>query len=173
MRRAHREIQDPDAIRALIDACHTVRIGCADEEGPYIVPMSFGYDWDEETWQRMHEGSAGHPIPLKLYLHSATEGRKVRCFDSEPLVAIEMDRELGVITGPYACAYSYSYQSLVGKGHIRRVEDEAGKSVALARLMEHMAPGAPTSFPPEAVARVRIWRIDVDELSGKERYPKK
>lgn len=173
MRRVHREISDPDAIRTLIDACHTVRIGTADDHGPFVVPMSFGYVWDERAWQKMRDGSTEHPVPLRLYLHSATDGRKARCFAASPRVAIEMDRELGVITGSYACAYSYSYQSLMGAGTIVPIEDEAAKAEALAHLMEHMAPGAPTTFPPEAISRVACWRIDVDELSGKERYPKK
>ena len=138
MRRVHHEIQDPDAIRTLIDA-----------------------------WQKMREGSAEHPVPLRLYLHSAADGRKARCFASSPRVAIEMDRELGVIAGSYAC----SYQSIMGAGTIVPVENADAKAEALARLMEHMAPGAPVSFPPEAVSRVAVWRIDVDELSGKERYP--
>ena len=42
MRRVHHEIQDPDAIRTLIDACQTVRIGATDGNGPFVVPMSFG-----------------------------------------------------------------------------------------------------------------------------------
>lgn len=172
MRRVHREIQDPDAIRALIDACQTVRIGATDGHGPFVVPMSFGYTWDEEGWQKMRDGSAGHPVPLRLYLHSATDGRKTYCFAASPRVAIEMDRELGVIADSYACSYSYSYQSIMGAGAIVPVENGDAKAEALARLMEHMAPGAPVSFPPEAVSRVAIWRIDVDELSGKERYPK-
>lgn len=172
MRRVHREIQGPDAIHALIDACQTVRIGTADGNGPFVVPMSFGYVWDEEGWQKMREGSTEHPVPLRLYLHSAAGGRKARCFASSPRVAIEMDRELGVIAGSYACSYSFSYQSIMGAGTIVPVEDGDAKAEALARLMEHMAPGTPVSFPPEAVSRVAIWRIDVDELSGKERYPK-
>ena len=172
MRRVHREISDPDAIRTLIDACQTVRIGATDDHGPFVVPMSFGYVWDKEAWQKMHEGSAEHPVPLRLYLHSATDGRKARCFASSPRVAIEMDRELGVIAGSYACSYSYSYQSIMGAGTIVPVESADAKAEALARLMEHMAPEAPVSFPPEAVSRVAVWRIDVDELSGKERYPK-
>lgn len=172
MRRVHREIQGPDAIHALIDACQTVRIGTADGNGPFVVPMSFGYVWDEEGWQKMREGSTEHPVPLRLYLHSAADGRKAHCFASSPRVAIEMDRELGVIAGSYACSYSFSYQSIMGAGTIVPVEDGNAKAEALARLMEHMAPGTPVSFPPEAVSRVAIWRIDVDELSGKERYPK-
>lgn len=113
MRRAHREISDPDAIRTLIDACQTVRIDVTDDHGPFVVPMSFGYTWDEEGWQKMRDGSADHPVPLRLYLHSAADGRKTHCFAASPRVAIEMDCELGVIAGSYACAYSYSYQSLI------------------------------------------------------------
>ena len=46
MRRAKREVTDADALRAIVDACRTVRLGLVDAEGMFIVPMNFGYDWD-------------------------------------------------------------------------------------------------------------------------------
>lgn len=46
MRRAKREVNDADALRSIVGACRTVRLGLMDAEGMFIVPMSFGYDWD-------------------------------------------------------------------------------------------------------------------------------
>lgn len=82
--------------------------GPLDEEGMFIVPMSFGYDWADPE-------SPGNNAPtprLALWVHSAPEGRKAELFNREPRVAIEMDIEDGVIEGPYACAYSYAYRSI-------------------------------------------------------------
>ena len=56
MRRVHREIQDPDAIHALIDACQTVRIGATDDHGPFVVPMSFG---TQHNYHRIAHKSTG------------------------------------------------------------------------------------------------------------------
>lgn len=161
MRRANRQITDPAEVRALIERCHTVRVGAVDEDGVFVVPLNFGYEW-----------VGGR---LVLYLHSASEGRKAEAFSRGPRVAIEMDVELGVITGGYACAYSFSHQSIMGSGLISPVANVDEKRRALELIMRHMAPDAPRdssgkfSFSDEAVERVAIFRIDVDELAAKQR----
>ena len=161
MRRANRQITDPAEVRALIERCHTVRVGAVDEDGVFVVPLNFGYEW-----------VGGR---LVLYLHSASEGRKAEAFSRGSRVAIEMDVELGVITGGYACAYSFSYQSIMGSGLISPVANVDEKRRALELIMRHMAPDAPRnssgkfSFSDEAVERVAIFRIDVDELAAKQR----
>lgn len=105
MRQASRQVRNVDQLHAIVEACHTVRIGAFDEEGMFIVPMSFGYDWaDPES-----PGNAAPTPRLALWVHSAAEGRKADLFNREPRVAIEMDIEDGVIDSPYACAYSYAY----------------------------------------------------------------
>ena len=164
MRLAKREICDAGAIKQIISECATVRIGAVDDEGVFIVPMSFGFDFFEDA--------SGKPR-LTLWVHGAGQGRKARCFAASPRVAVEMDREDGVICGSYSCAYSYAYRSIMGSGIISQVEDRKDKEAALARIMEHMAPQEEASFAPEAVERCCIWRIDVDHLTAKQRAAKK
>ena len=61
----------------------------------------------------------------------------------------------------------------MGSGIVFPVEDPAEKERALHLIMEHAAPDMPApAFTPEAVARVAIFRIDVGEMSAKERAPK-
>lgn len=164
MRRAKREISDPNRLRAIIDACQTVRIGAIDAEGMFIVPLSFGYDWELDA------DAAAH---LTLWLHSAEEGRKADAFnagsDAGAPVALEMDCEDGVITGDYSCAYSFAYRSIMGTGRVHPVHDPRKKLHGLDRIMAHMAPGAPAAFSDEAVARVAVWRVDVERFTGKQR----
>ncbi len=164
MRLAKREIRDPEAIRQVVDACKTVRIGTMDEEGVFIVPMSFGYDCRTD---------ANGALQLTLWLHSAGEGRKARAFAANSSVAVEMDIEDGVICGSYSCSYSYAYRSVMGSGTIVEIEGDDAKAAGLARIMEHMAPGASVDFTAEALARCSVWRVDVEHLTCKQRAPKK
>lgn len=163
MRLAKREISDPDAIKDIIEQCHTVRIGIVDEHGVFIVPMSFGYSFDTRS-----DGETS----LTLWLHSASEGRKARCFDACPEVAFEMDIEDGVIQGSYSCSYSLAYRSVMGSGVIHKVEDSDAKAAGLAHIMEHMAPGAGSEFSNEALERCSVWRIDASWVSAKQRTAK-
>lgn len=166
MRLAKREVTDHEELRAIVDACRTVRIGARDAEGMFIVPMSFGYEWEERD----------NEPHLTLWLHSAAEGRKAAAFsaqgDAGEEVAIEMDCEDGVITGPYACSYSFAYRSIMGVGRIYPVESGEDKVFGLSCIMEHMAPGASQAFGPGVLDRTAIWRIEVERFTGKRRAPK-
>lgn len=56
---------------------------------------------------------------------------------------------------------------------MRAIEDPTEKERALRLIMNHAAPDMPSPvFTPDAVARVAIFRIDVDTFSAKERAPK-
>lgn len=175
MRLHKREVTDIDELKSIVEACRTVRIGAADGEGMFIVPMSFGFEWDAEDAAGRADADGGAPH-LTLWLHSAAEGRKSEAFgaagaDGVP-VAIEMDCEDGVITGPYACQYSFAFRSIMGSGCIYPVESGEDKVFGLTKIMEHLAPGAPVAFGPGIIERTSVWRIEVDRFTGKRRAPK-
>lgn len=167
MRLSKREVTDTDELLGIVEACRTVRIGAADAEGMFVVPMSFGFDWEE--------GRDGRPH-LILWLHSASEGRKAAAFnaggEAGVAVAIEMDCEDGVITGDYACSYSFAYRSIMGTGTLFPVASGEDKVYGLGRIMDHMAPYAPQAFGPGVIERTSVWRIDVDRFTGKKREAK-
>ena len=168
MRLTQRQVSDDESVRKIIDSCKVVRIGCEDDEGLFIVPMNFGYEWAEGETSRL---AAGVPR-LTLWLHCAGEGRKAEAFNRKPRVAIEMDCEDGLITGDYACAYSYAYRSIMGSGIVRPVTDAAGKRRGLDAVMRRIAPKAPITYSDEAIERVAVYHVDVDSLTAKQRAPK-
>ena len=163
MRQAGRQLRSAGQLHDVVEACQTVRIACMDEEGPFIVPMSFGYDWADPE-----EIDADEPR-LALWVHSAGAGRKADAFDREPRVAIEMDVQDGVIAGTYACAYSYAYRSIMGTGTIHRIQGTEAKRYGLTRIMQHLAPEASAGFTDQALARTNIYCIDIDHFTGKQR----
>ncbi len=168
MRLIKRQVTDADAIKDIVDSAQVLHIGAMDDDGMFIVPVSYGYEWSRD------EGGAER---LSLYLHSAQEGRKAEAFCADGTdgvrVAIELEEDRGNITGTFACAYSRSYRSVMGSGIVRAIEDPTEKERALRLIMNHAAPDMPSPvFTPDAVARVAIFRIDVDEMSAKERAPK-
>lgn len=163
MRQAGRQLRSAGQLHDVVEACQTVRIACADEEGLFIVPMSFGYDWADPE-----EIDADEPR-LALWVHSAGAGRKADAFDHEPRVAIEMDVQDGVIAGTYACAYSYAYRSIMGTGTIHRIQGTEAKRYGLTRIMQHLAPEASAGFTDQALARTNIYCIDIDHFTGKQR----
>lgn len=158
MRIAKRQVNSKEALREILDACHVVRIGALDADGMFIVPTNFGYEWSD----------AGQEPRLVLYVHSAREGRKAEAFAHGGRVAVEMDLDLGIKPADAACGYSCRYRSLMGSGTVAALEDPAAKEHALSLIMAHLAPDAPRTFPPALIDRTAVFRIDLDELTGKE-----
>lgn len=159
MRLYKREVKDPQMLNKILETCDVVRIGCQDEEGLFVVPVNYGYEYD------FKQG-------LKLYLHSAAEGRKAAAFDREPTVAFEMDYETGLIRGDYSCSYSMGFCSIMGNGRIRKLQEREEKIKGLTLLMNHIAPEAEIHFRDEMLARVNIYCIEADSFTGKMREPK-
>ena len=88
MRRKDREVTEMEEIQQIFDECKVCRIGIMDENGPYIVPVNYGYVREE-----------GKVI---LYIHGAREGKKIDLIRHE------------LVEGDTACQYSYYYASIIG-----------------------------------------------------------
>lgn len=154
MRRNKREVTDTEELKQILDRCQIVRIGAMDHEGMFVVPVNFGYEWKEE---------------LRLYFHSAKEGRKADAFRENPQVALEMDCGYEVITGDYACSYSAAYESIMGNGTVSLIEDEKEKERALTLLMNHVAPGVELTFRREMLSAAAVYCLTVSCFTGKRR----
>jgi nitroimidazol reductase NimA-like FMN-containing flavoprotein (pyridoxamine 5'-phosphate oxidase superfamily) len=148
MRRSEKEITDRAEIGAIIRGAKVCRLGLCDDGEPYIVPMCFGYDGEY------------------LYFHSAVEGRKLDILRRQPRVCIEIDEMLAMVEADSACRWSMSYRSVMGLGTVEFLENLAAKRAGLAVVMAQYATGEFT-FPDQAVDRVCVFRVRVDELTGK------
>ena len=181
MRRPSLEMHDAGELRATIDACPVLRIGSNDAEGPFVVPVSFGYDW--RYGENADDSAAGDanaatpscanrgPARLTLWIHGATIGRKADAFAANPLVAVEMDVQNAIVgDGKTACSYTAKYRSIMGVGRIAVEADPARIRHGLTRIMEHTAPGAPSDrFADSAIGHMNLYRIDVERFTGKRR----
>ena len=152
MRRKDREVTDPDALRDIVEACQVCRIAMQDEEGLYIVPMNFGYEYENDR--------------LTLYVHSAREGRKVAAFRLNGRIAFEMDCDHELVEGRQACQYSYRYRSLIGNGDIVELDNPDEKKKGLLALMRRFT-DRPVQFNYKMLGVVAVFRIDVSRFSGK------
>lgn len=157
MRRYKREVQDTRQIRRLLEECQVLRIGTMDQEGMFIVPVSYGYEYEED-------GS------LRFYIHSAGEGRKVQAFRQQERVAVELDCADGLIRGDYTCQYSMAFRSLMGSGKICLLSGPE-KLRGLKLLMQHTAPESRISFSDKMVEAVHVYAIRMEEFRVKMREP--
>jgi len=149
MRRTEKEIGDRTEIDAIIRRSQVCRLGLSDEGLPYVVPLCFGYD-----------GNA-------LYFHCAQEGRKLEILRRNPRVCFEFDIVEGLIEAEQGCDWGIRYQSVIGYGTARVVEDAVDKRKALAIIMAQYSAGT-FAFPPEMVSRTAVVEIEIESLAGKQ-----
>ncbi len=149
MRRTDKEIVRREEIDAIIRGSQVCRLALAKDNEPYLVPVSFGYD-----------GAA-------IYLHTAPAGRKIDFFLANPRVCFEFERNVEIHTDPaLACKWTMRYESVIGWGRIAEVTESAAKERALNAVMRQYS-GRDWTFESAAVARVRTWRIAIDEMTAK------
>jgi uncharacterized protein len=151
MRKKDREIKDKAAIRAIMEEALVCRIGLSDNGMPYVVPMNFG----------LGENC--------VYLHCATEGRKLDILRKNDRVCFEMDLLREIKQKPVSCGCGARYESVIGFGRAVFVDDPAEKRAALDRIMEHYNAEGPFSYPDETLARTAVIRIEIESLTGKRR----
>lgn len=154
MRRKDREVPDYGKMLSIVNACDCCRIGLVDEEEAYIVPMNFGYEEKDGK--------------LILYFHGANEGRKIDLIKKQNMVSFEMDTKHELVEGKTACAYSYLYQSVMGKGKVELVQDSAEKAHGLEVVMAHYSKGSDWEFPEKMLSNMAVIKLTVEEWSCKE-----
>ena len=149
MRRKEKQITERKEIDAVIHASPVCRMAMARDNRPYLVPLSFGYD-----------GRA-------VYIHTAMEGKKIDFIKANPRVCIEFEDGVRVLPDDnQACKWSFAFQSVIGFGTIRELQDPDQKEEGLDHIMRHYADREWT-YNPKAAAKTRVWKIDLDSLHGK------
>lgn len=153
MRRKDREITDYEKMLEIVAQCDCCRIGLVDDEGAYIVPLSFGY-----------ENLNGE---LTLYFHSAGEGKKIELIKQQNRASFEMDTKHGLVEGKAACAYSYLFQSIMGKGKLELLQNYEEKCHGLELVMAHYSDKTGWTFPEKMVNSMALIKLTVTEWSCK------
>ncbi|NMB77668.1 MAG: pyridoxamine 5'-phosphate oxidase family protein [Methanomicrobiales archaeon] len=150
MRRKDREISDLGEIDTVLRKARVCRIALADGNGPYIVPLCFGYE------------------PGAVYLHSAPEGKKLDMIRSDPRCCFEVDLFDSLEKGERPCAWSMNYRSVIGFGTATILSDPEDKRHGLLCIMRQYHTGI-HEFSDDEVSRVAVIRIAVTSMTAKKR----
>ena len=154
MTRRERQVTDINTIINILDKSKVLHLGLVDGDEPYVVPMNYGYTMENEK--------------LTLWLHGATQGRKLDVMRANPKVFFSMECDLQPFEGEVACKYGVGYSSLMGKGIAEIVEDVEVKKDALTFLMKTQT-GKNFEFNDKLVSVVSVIKIDVAEYTAKYR----
>ena len=154
MRRHDKEISTRREIDEIIRAALVCRIAFANGDEPYVVPISFGYD-----------GKA-------LFIHTAKRGRKIEFIENNSRVCFELEANVALKTDEGdACQWTFEFESVIGYGTIIELDSAEDKSRGLNQIMLHYS-GREWEIDEAATATTRVWRIDIESVTGKRSLEK-
>jgi len=151
MRRNEKEIKDLSIIESIIKKAKVMRLALCDDNQPYIIPLNFGYSDNV------------------FYFHSANEGKKLDIIQKNPLVCIEIDDDIGIVSDPKgkACGWSATYESIVALGKAEIVLDKQEKIKGMDLIMKQYSEDQ-FEYGDHSINGVTLVRIIVDQMTGKE-----
>lgn len=153
MRRKDREITEFDKIMEIINKCDACRLALHDGEFPYIVPLNFGVEVQNNQ--------------LYLYFHCAKKGKKIELILKNNKATFEMDCEHNIILYDERMSCTMGYASVIGHGEIEFVEDDK-KFDALKILMRHYH-SEEFKFNTNLMKSTTVLRLKVLDMKGKRR----
>ena len=137
-----------DECHALLRRAEVLRLGLVDDDGPYVVPVNFGYE----------DG--------RLYVHGAPEGRRIDAVRPGGVrVCFEAD-ECEIVRAERACGFTARFSSVIGYGVARLLVGDAEKRRGLDVIMRHYE-GPFGGMPDETVSRTSVVEIEIESMEGK------
>ena len=153
MRRTDREITDLAAIQNFIQQESIIRIAFYDEGDIYIVPVNYGYLFENDKHI--------------FYFHGAKAGRKFELTKSSPSVGFEIDGNYELLEADIACDFSARFQSVIGTGKLFLVDDFEEKIKGLNLLMKQSTGKDSWNYENKMIDGVAVFKLEADKLSCK------
>ena len=153
MRRSEREIKGRTELFEVLSQCQVIRLALFDEKYPYIVPLSFGIEQENEN--------------ISVYFHCANEGKKTALLKKNNRVCVEADAFVGNFgEGMNATTL---YKSVIGFGKCEKCEG-GEKLRGLELLLSHCGrePDRAMLSKCAALEKTAVYKITFDELTGKK-----
>ena len=168
MIKSDREVLDTEIIRAILNQIDTVHVGINDGMYPYVVPLSFGFDLDEQN--------------LKIYIHCALKGYKLQLMEKDPHVCCTFSTFSNFPKKLYK-GHRHDYRSVMAFGEVQPIDREkfpTDYAKALRRLLEHYdripKNGEKRNFPnfdPNGIHKMNLLQIvcSRDDVYAKSEFP--
>lgn len=160
MRRKDREVNSREEIAEILGQCKVCRLAMIADGKPYVIPLNFGYEWDNDD--------------LILYFHSGLKGKKIDALRANPQVCFELDWEGGVTgAGDVACRYSYAFRSIVGAGLVQFAQSNVEKRHGFDCIMRHQTGRDGWTYSDEHLSVAAVFSVRAEELSASSKMPRK
>lgn len=149
MRRKEKQMSEESAVSEVVRRAQVCRLAMSDGLQPYVVPLCFGF------------------ADRTLYLHAATEGRKLDIIKKNNRVCFEFDVDTELVRNTEPCSWTMRYKSVIGFGEAVLVEGAEEKRAALQVIMNQYSNDT-FAFPDQSLGRIAVIKVAVHSMSGKQ-----
>ncbi|MCR4782212.1 MAG: pyridoxamine 5'-phosphate oxidase family protein [Lachnospiraceae bacterium] len=156
MVRKDREVKDFKDMIAIVDKCNVLNLAMFDEDYPYVIPVSFGYEVIDEH--------------LYLYIHGAVRGKKVDLLKKNNKVSFSMNQFYGY--DETRTGITTRYESVTGTGTATPAENSKEKAHGLKLLCAHCGYQNYDVSLCKNIPFTNVWKIEVTSLYGKKNLRK-
>lgn len=158
VRRRDRAVEDDGWIEALLVRSPIASLATAHDGQPFINDNIFAYDLARRA----------------IYLHTARHGRTRANLEANQRVCLSVSEMGRLLPADTALEFSVEYAGVVvfGRGSVVEDADEAahGLQLLLDKYFPHLRPGEHyRGITPEELARTSVYRVEVEEWSGKRK----
>lgn len=132
---------------ALLRRAEVLRLGFVDAEGPYVVPVNYGY------------------ADGRIYVHGPRAGRRIEAVSEGARVCFEVD-EGEIVRGETPCSFSARFRSVIGYGTARMLETDEEKRRGLDVIMRHYG-STGEGIPDAKLAITSVMELAIESVDGK------
>lgn len=156
MNHEDRRITEPEYIRVILDKNNVCTVAMQDEPYPYVVPMNYGYVWEEE---------------LVLYMHMADRGHRLDLLGKDPHVTCNIHLFLDRFGKKRYRNEGHDYRSVTvfGKAEVITGKDPVELLKGLNALRRN-AGHPPLSRVPKK-NNLLVMRVTAEMITAKAQYP--
>jgi nitroimidazol reductase NimA-like FMN-containing flavoprotein (pyridoxamine 5'-phosphate oxidase superfamily) len=144
-------IIEKEELESVITQSDICFVGITEADGsPYVIPMNFGYSDNE------------------IILHSGPHGKHLNllALNNRVCVTFCTDGKLVYQHPDVACSYSMLAKSVLCKGSVTFIENMDEKEEAMNITMKNYT-DRPFKYSKPALENVKVWRVKIDEMTGK------
>lgn len=158
VKRKDRAVEEEGWIRALLERAPTGVLATVEAGQPFININLFVFDEGEDA----------------IYMHTAREGRTRKNIQGDERVCFSVSEMGRLLPAATALDMSVEYSSVVVFGRAGIITDPDQAKHALQLLLDkyfsHLKPGKDyRPITPEELARTSVYRIRIEEWSGKRK----
>lgn len=158
MRKKDRELTAPSDLLAIMQAADRAVLAFNGDPAPYLLPVNPGVEWIGDRFI--------------LYLHGATEGTKYQYLVDGAPVSFEMDAHHVLVADRDRGYCTMYYASVIGQGIAYELLDAEAKARALQVIIDSYHIDEGFAYHPAALPRTRVFKIEVQAITGKAKGPK-